>query len=189
MSTGGPTTPSSSGETPILMSTGGASTPLSTGETPIPLTSGSTPTEVGLLPYLLTTKEPTGLMPYLLSSVNMTKEPVTTAPTTEPPPPPPPSLPSVPDYVPSSKPKPLKYCKCRPGFTTTPAPTPSGLTPYLVTTGKPGLTPILLTNRPPTTTRRPHVMTTKSAFGFTGMTSGSPSRFLRRRGQLLKMLL
>ena len=97
-------------------------------------------------------------------------------------------LPSVPDYEPSSKPEPLKFCKCRPGVTNTPAPpTTQGLTPYLLTT-KPGLTPTLLSSIS-STSKHPHLMTTRPSFGFTGMTSGSPSRYLRRRGQLLKLFL
>jgi len=195
LSTGDTTTPSSTGEMPILMSTGVTPTPsstgetpipLSTGETPIPLSTGSTPTPSGLQPYLLSTKEPTGLTPYLLSSVGSTKVPGST--TTAPPTDPPPTLPPVPDYEPSPKPEPLKYCKCRAGVSTTPAPTTPGLIPYLLTTKKPGLIPFLLTSTS-STTRRPHSMTTSSSFGFTGMTSASPSRYFRRRGQLLKMYL
>ena len=161
------------GETPIPLSTGETPIPLSTGETPIPLSTGSTPT-------------PSGLTPYLLSSVDNTKEPVFT--TTASPTDPPPTLPSVPDYEPSSKPAPLKFCKCRPGVSTSPAPTTPGLVPYLLSTKKPGVTPFLLSSTS-STTRHPHLMTTRSPFGFTGMTSGSPSRQFRRRGQFLKMFV
>ena len=187
LSTGETPTPSSTGETPILMSTGVTPTPSSTGETPIQLSTGSTSTPSGLQPYLLSTKEPTGLTPYLLSSVGSTKVPMST--TTATPTDPPPTLPPVPDYEPSSKPKPLKFCKCRAGVSTTPAPTTTpGLIPYLLTTKKPGTIPFLLTSTL-STTRRPHFMSTSSSFGFTGMTSGSPSRYFRRRGHLLKMFL
>ena len=175
------------GETPIPLSTGETPIPLSNGETAIPLSTGSTPTPSGLTPYLLSTNEPTGLTSYPLSSVDNTKEPVfiTTASPTDPPP----TLPSVPDYEPSSKPAPLKYCKCRPGVSTTPGPTPTpGLVPYLLSTKKPGLTPFLLSSTL-STTRHPHPMTTRSPFGFTGMTSGSPGRNFRRRGQFLKMFV
>ena len=175
---------------------------MTTGKSPMP--SESTPTPTGLIPFLLTTPKPTGLMPYLLSSVGSTKEPESSTPASTPNPastPEPAStpasastpapaepLPSVPDYEPSSKPEPLKFCKCRPGVTTTPAPTTTpGLTPYLLTT-KPGLTPTLLSSIS-STSKHPHLMTTRPSFGFTGMTSGSPSRYLRRRGQLLKLFL
>ena len=180
------------GETPIPMTTGETPIPMTTGESPMP--TESTPTPTGLIPFLLTTPKPTGLMPYLLSSMGSTKEPDSSASTSTPTSPPTSTpapaepLPSVPDYEPSSKPEPLKFCKCRPGVTTTPAPTTNpGLTPYLLTT-KPGLTPTLLSSIS-STSKHPHLMTTRPSFGFTGMTSGSPSRYLRRRGQLLKLFL
>ena len=172
-----------------------------TGGTPMP--TGSTPTPTGLIPFLLTTQEPKGLMPYLLSSVGSTKEPGSTnaeppTPATSPAPLRAEPLPSVPDYEPSSKPEPLKFCKCRAGVSTTSAPpTTPGLIPYLLTTNKPGLTPILLssissTSRHPnvsSTSKHPHLMTTRPSYGFTGMTSGSPSKYLRRRGHLLRLFL
>ena len=156
---------------------------MSAGQTTSSMTTGETTTTMGLQPYLLSTTQTAGLIPYLLTTLNTTKEPVST--TTAAPTEPPPELPDVPDYEPSSPAEPLKHCRCRTGVTTTPVPTTSGLVPYLLTSNKPttGLLPLLLTTRPP------NLLTTSSPFGFTGITSRSPTKFLRRRGQLLNMFL